>query len=73
MLKINLSVDVTELDAVELRVSVELVIDDTVPIKIYAHRLWADMGKAESLLGFKPSIDLRHGVEKIIQMNFAKT
>ena len=35
MLKINLSVDATELDAGELRVNVELVIDDTVPIKVY--------------------------------------
>jgi UDP-glucose 4-epimerase len=42
-----------------------------VPIKIYAHRLWADMRKTESLLGFKPSIDLRHGVEKIIQVTKA--
>ena len=29
------------------------------------------MRKTESLLGFKPSIDLRHGVEKIIQVTKA--
>ena len=37
-----------------------------IPIKIYAHRLWADMHKTESVLNFKPRIDLAQGIEKII-------
>lgn len=37
-----------------------------IPIKIYAHRLWADMRKTEALLNFKSTIDLVQGIEKII-------
>lgn len=37
-----------------------------IPIKIYAHRLWADMRKTEALLNFKPNIGLVQGIEKII-------
>lgn len=38
-----------------------------IPIKIYAHRLWADMHKTELVLNFKPRIDLVQGIEKIIK------
>ena len=38
-----------------------------VPIQIYAHRLWADTNKIESVLKFKPEISLESGIQKIIQ------
>jgi UDP-glucose 4-epimerase len=38
-----------------------------VPIQIYAHRLWADTNKIESILKFKPEINLESGIQKIIQ------
>jgi UDP-glucose 4-epimerase len=38
-----------------------------VPIQIYAHRLWADTNKIESILKFKPEISLESGIQKIIQ------
>lgn len=38
----------------------------SIPIKIYAHRLWADMTKTTTLLNFKPKIDLNQGIERII-------
>lgn len=37
-----------------------------IPIKIYAHRLWADMRKTETLLNFKANISLVQGIERII-------
>ncbi len=37
-----------------------------VPIKIYAHRLWADMSKTEKVLGLKPQISLREGIRRVI-------
>lgn len=37
-----------------------------VPIKIYAHRLWADMSITEKVLGFKPKISLQEGIERVI-------
>lgn len=37
-----------------------------VPIEIYVHRLWADMSKTEKVLGFKPKVDLKEGVKRVI-------
>ncbi|MGC1854236.1 MAG: NAD-dependent epimerase/dehydratase family protein [Candidatus Aquirickettsiella sp.] len=42
-----------------------------IPIKIYAHRLWADMRKTESVLNLKPHIDLSQGIKKIIEATAA--
>lgn len=38
-----------------------------VPIKIYAHRLWADMTKTEKVLGFKPQVSLREGIRRVLE------
>lgn len=37
-----------------------------VPIKIYAHRLWADMARAKKVLGFEPQISLREGIKRVL-------
>ncbi|MFZ0218853.1 MAG: NAD-dependent epimerase/dehydratase family protein [Candidatus Aquirickettsiella sp.] len=42
-----------------------------IPIKIYAQRLWADTRKTESLLNFKPRIELAQGVQRIIELTAA--
>lgn len=38
-----------------------------VPIKIYAHRLWADMAITEKAIGFKPQINLREGIKRVLK------
>jgi len=38
-----------------------------IPIQIYAHRLLSDNTKLERELGFKPEVDLRSGIKRIIE------
>lgn len=37
-----------------------------VPIRIYAHRLLADMSRAESVLGIKPTVTVDEGIARVI-------
>ena len=37
-----------------------------VPISIYAHRLWADTERQERILGFRPEISVRQGIQRVI-------
>ena len=40
-----------------------------VPIKIYAHRLWADMTLVEKNLEFTPAISLREGIQRVLSFS----
>lgn len=40
-----------------------------VPIQIYAERLWADMAKTKSVLGFQPAISVREGIRRVIDFS----
>lgn len=37
-----------------------------VPIAIYAERLWADVTRAENVLGFRHEIDVREGIRRVL-------
>ena len=58
--------DVMNIAAEELDIKPDPVFVD-VPIKIYAHRLWATTDKMRSFLALTPRVTLRQGIRQIIE------